>query len=97
MVSQTAYVAQEEAGSVTVCITVSGATLARPVVVTVSTEDITAIGMRHIVANGVCFQLVDFRRIWDEWEWQWIRKWEWQWIRKCEWQRIRKWEWFQEW
>ena len=42
--SETAYEVEEEDGAVTVCVNISGASLARVVTVTVSTEDITAIG-----------------------------------------------------
>ena len=39
VVSQTSYEVEEEVGSVTVCVNISGAALAREVTVTVSTED----------------------------------------------------------
>ena len=44
VVSQTAYEVEEEDGAVTVCVDISGAYLARAVTVTVSTQDMTAIG-----------------------------------------------------
>ena len=44
VVSQTAYEVEEEDGAVTVCVDISGAYLARAVTITVSTQDITAIG-----------------------------------------------------
>ena len=43
--SQTAYEVEEEDGAVTVCVDISGATLARAVIVTVSTEGMSAIGI----------------------------------------------------
>ena len=55
VVSRETYEVQEEEGSVRTCVTIFGGILDRAVTITVSTEDVTAIG------RGMCVEVSSIR------------------------------------